>query len=68
MKTLNFLKFLLLGVLISSCSSGDEDTGSGNGNGNGNSDVTSITLTTESNEVNTGAQVAFVVTGNDDSD
>jgi hypothetical protein len=68
MKTLKFLKFLLLGVLFSSCSSGDEDTGSGNGNGNGNSDVTSITLTTPSNEVNTGAQVAFVVTGNDDSD
>ena len=62
MKTLKFLKFLLLGVLFSSCSSGDEDTGPGNGNGNGNSDVTSITLTTPSNEVNTCAQVAFVVT------
>jgi hypothetical protein len=66
MKTLYFLNFLLLGVLISSCSSGDEDTGSGNGNGNG--DVTSITLSTASNEVSTGAQVAFVVTGDDDSD
>ena len=68
MKKLIFFKFLLLGVLISSCSSGDEDTGSGNGNGNGNGDVTSITLSTASNEVNTGSQVTFVVSGNDDSD
>ena len=67
MKTLNILTFSLFIFLISSCSSSDEGVGSGNG-GNTNETVTSITLSTASNEVNTGAQVAFTVTGNNDSD
>lgn len=67
MKTLNILKFSLFIFLISSCSSSDEGVGSGNG-GNTNETVTSITLSTASNEVNTGAQVAFTITGNNDSD
>ena len=64
MKTLNIVKFSLFIFLISSCSSSDEGVGSGSGN----NEVTSITLSTASNEVNTGAQVAFTVTGNNDSD
>ena len=64
MKTLNIVKFSLFIFLISSCSSSDEGVGSGSGN----NEVTSITLSTASNEVNTGTQVAFTVTGNNDSD
>ena len=64
MKTLNFFKLSLFIFLISSCSSSDEGVGSGSGN----NEVTSITLSTASNEVNTGTQVAFTVTGNNDSD
>ena len=66
MKTLNIFKSLLLALLIFSCSSSDD--GGDSGSGNGNEAVTSITLSTASNEVNTGSQVAFVVTGNNSSD
>ncbi|MBT7850599.1 MAG: Omp28-related outer membrane protein [Formosa sp.] len=66
MKTLNIFKSFLLGLLIISCSASDD--GGDSGSGNGNEEVTSITLTTASTEVNTGAQVAFVVTGNNSSD
>ena len=66
MKTLNIFKSLLLAFLIFSCSSSDD--GGDSGSGNGNEAVTSITLSTASNEVNTGSQVAFVVTGNNSSD
>lgn len=66
MKTLNSIKILFLSLLIASCSGSDEEVGSGNGNGGG--EVTSITLSTASNEVNTNSQVAFVVTGNNSSD
>ena len=66
MKTLNSIKVLFLSLLIASCSGSDEEVGSGNGNGGG--EVTSITLSSAYNEVNTNSQVAFVVTGNNSSD
>ena len=66
MKTLNIFKSFVLGLLILSCSSSDD--GGDSGSGNGNEGVSSITLTTASTEVNTGAQVTFVVTGNNSSD
>ena len=66
MKTLNLFKFILLGFLISACSDNNEPTGSGDGTGN--EVVTSITLSTASNVVNTSSQVAFVVTGNSSFD
>ena len=64
MKTLNIFKSLLLALLIFSCSSSDD----GGDSGSGNEALTSITLSTASNEVSTGSQVAFVVTGNNSSD
>ena len=57
MKTLNLLKFILLGLLISACSDNNEPTGSGSGN----EPVTAITLSTASNEVNIGSAVTFTV-------
>lgn len=66
MKTLNIIKSFVLGFLILSCSSSDD--GGNSGSGSGNEGVTSIALTTASTEVNTGAQVTFVVTGNNSSD
>ncbi|AOR29631.1 hypothetical protein FORMB_26150 [Formosa sp. Hel1_33_131] len=66
MKTLNLFKFILLGFLITSCSDSNEPTGSGSGSDN--EAVTSITLSTASNTVNTSAQVAFIVTGNNSTD
>ena len=66
MKTLNLFKFILLGFLITSCSDSNEPTGSGSGSDN--EAVTSITLSTASNTVNTSSQVAFIVTGNNSTD
>jgi hypothetical protein len=66
MKLLKNFKFILLVFLISSCSESDESGASGSGSNN--EAVTSITLSTATSEVNTGSQVAFVVTGNNASD
>ena len=68
MKIFKSLKFILLGLLITGCSDSNEPTGAGSADGDGNEVVTSITLSTASNTVNTSAQVAFTITGNNSSD
>ena len=69
MKKLIFLKFILIGFLVFSCSKSDDKGGdNGGGGGTGVDPVTSITLSTVVTDVNTGSQVVFVVKGNSDED
>ena len=67
MKKLIFLKFILLGFLVSSCSK-SEESGGGGGGENPDNKVTSITLATAVADVNTGSQVVFSVKGNSNED
>ena len=66
MKTSILFKFVLLGLLLSSCSDNNEPVSSETGTGN--EEVTSIVLSTTSNEVNTNSLVSFIVTSNTSTD
>ena len=68
MKKLIFLKFILIGFLVFSCSKSDDNGGDNGGGGTDVDPVTSITLSTVVTDVNTGSQVVFVVKGNSDED
>ena len=68
MKKLIFLKFILIGFLVFSCSTSDDKGGDNGGGGTGVDPVTSITLSTVVTDVNTGSQVIFVVKGNSNED
>jgi hypothetical protein len=66
MKTSILFKFVLLGLLLSSCSENNEPGSSETGADN--EEVTSIVLSTTSNEVNTNSLVSFIVTSNTSTD
>ena len=66
MKISILFKFILLGLLLSSCSDNNEPVSSETGTGN--EEVTSIVLSTTSNEVNTNSLVSFIVTSNTSTD
>ena len=66
MKTSILFKFILLGLVLSSCSDNNEPVSSETGTDN--EEVTSIVLSTASNEVNTNSLVSFVVTSNTSTD
>ena len=66
MKTSILLKSIFLGLLLSSCSDNNEPVSSETGTGN--EEVTSIVLSTTSNEVNTNSLVSFIVTSNTSTD
>ena len=66
MKTSILFKFILLGLLLSSCSDNNEPVSSETGTGS--EEVTSIVLSTTSNEVNTNSLVSFIVTSNTSTD
>ena len=57
MKTSILFKFILLGLVLSSCSDNNEPVSSETGTDN--EEVTSIVLSTASNEVNTNSLVSF---------
>ena len=66
MKISIIFKFILLGLLLSSCSENNEQGSSETGADN--EEVTSIVLSTTSNEVNTNSLVSFIVTSNTSTD
>jgi len=67
MKKLIFLKFILLGFLVLSCSK-SEDSPAPNPDPDPGNPVTAITLATVVTDVNTGSQVVFTVKGNSNED
>ena len=69
MKKLIFIKFILIGFLVSSCSKSEDNNGGGGGGGEiPDNSVTSISLSTVVSDVNTGSHVVFSVKGNSDQD
>ena len=67
MKKLIFLKFILIGFLVFSCSKSEDSPSPGPDPDPGNP-VTAITLATVVTDVNTGSQVVFTVKGNSNED